>query len=261
MAKYVNFLNSSPKRALATTGAGIIILALSAGSIVSELSRHAPISGALPFSMHIGPPSFDNKGTEDWGIIQAHLSTKLAYNSNVMSNSSFIVSLDVDLDSAVFLPTSVSPKFDNATIRKSVIHELSILNPTFTLILSGAEIEPKGPNRLSADGCTVQPDSMCTKWSVHVKEPGQLDGFVRPNFPKVVDNNGNIKTKYQLENDLPISVNVQERLFTWTKIISWVGVFFGPLLTLPGLLAFFQQRRAQQNVPSRRSARRRARSL
>jgi hypothetical protein len=100
------------------------------------------------------------------------------------------------------------------------------------LVLAGAEIVPSDTVPVSDDGTAV--------WSIRLKERGNFSGAVQlVAATQPSSENGSTFT----ENDLKFKIDVASRGPDWTQIVGWITTFGGPLLTLPGILAFVQARR------------------
>lgn len=233
------------------SGIGIALVGAGAGLWSSFGDQQSLLvdSKELPFSTVIGPPAPEE--AEDWGTITASLRTSVEYPSQVASDRSFLVALKLEIDKVQFVPiprrdigllggaTGPVPDFDESRLRTFVASILRSQDLSFTLMLAGAEVQPKEKNPLSEAGRTW--------WSVKAKASGRLEGFLRPNFPRRTGGHGGKhRVAYEVDDHIPIAVDAHQRIFTRPAIVSWIGGFFGSLLTLPGLLAFIEQRRARR---------------
>jgi hypothetical protein len=109
----------------------------------------------------------------------------------------------------------------------------------FSLFLAGAKVEPSGKNVVSSSGRA--------QWSVKPEGSGSLKGFVKPEFNKLSrDHAGKYRVEYSTAEYIPVNVISFEPVVTTKSVVSATGVFFGSLLTLPGILAFMKERREER---------------
>jgi len=199
-----------------------------------------------PQPIEILSSAFAFSGQNKWGIISASLDMKVKYPRMVMNDQSFTVALEVSGRDGEFMWESDSDRMTRPPLNPSedimqmMIDNYIAQNVAFSLSLSGAEVQPTGAVYVG--------DLKKALWWVRAKEAGSYVGFIRPEFPSSVGGYaGEHHVQFTANDYLPISIQSRERVFTIKNLISCITVFFGSLLTLPGLIAFFKERKTRRS--------------
>ena len=101
------------------------------------------------------------------------------------------------------------------------------------LSIAGAKIEPDQLTFASVDNTG--------NWSVSFQNEGRHQGVVVPVFE------GEPSDRWKLTESPTVEIVAYEPFFTAKNMLAFVGMLLGPLISIPGLYAFFRQMRKHRD--------------
>lgn len=184
--------------------------------------------------------------------IRTKLKLTIEHPETTLAGDSFLVSAIVHVQEVegVFLDscgrTLPWNKFSTEEMQTAAEQWLSNGKMGFALAMAGADVQPSLPQ--------VARNSKLT-WSVYPKGPGMLSGFIIPLPTDVSYQDGRaviagqkIEFDTHIDDNLTFHTRVKENLFRPSALVSSIVSFFGALLTLPGILTFFRERKSRRDI-------------
>jgi hypothetical protein len=236
----------------------------------------AGIEKQLIYKLETGEP-----GPADWATIRAVLAIKVDQQAPVRLGDSIVLQLvatpqyvslvpssnlthgpagppatqapgmegpshPTDLENPSHPPSANVPSYfslTNQQMMNQVREDMKAGRVAFSLSLAGASVQPSGRNAVTEAGVA--------SWSIAPSAAGTIRGFIAPDFlSSRGGHNGQYRTEYTAEDNLPIVITTIEPFFTRKTIVSGIVGFFGSLLTLPGIISFIRERRGAKPAPA-----------
>jgi len=186
-----------------------------------------------------------------WERVEATLSFQVEHPKTVDFGDSFLVTTTVSItDPKAYLISKginsweklLPMQPDELADRASVLFSSGIAG--VNLALSGATISPAGTQPVAEDHQVV--------WSVTPDNPGQLKGYVYGTWLEEASDSSDV-WKGAFDENVFFTIKVNTNVLTFDNIMTWIGHFCSPLLTLPGIIAFFRARREKKLEVAARS--------